>query len=106
MTTPFPPIDEPYCHLLGGSKPSPSGDGFSVPRQPPGPAHGAGNGRSRSPVVLVGPGRPVESLRRGRRVDQEGGGWNGRSIGRGDGRGAEALQPTSGGIPLAELGSE
>ncbi len=52
-----------YCHLLGGSKPSPSGDGFSVLRQPPGPALGAWNGRSRGQVVLVGLGRPVEWLR-------------------------------------------
>ena len=51
-----------YCHLLGGSKPSPSGDGFSVLRQPPGPALGAWNGRSRSQVVLVGHGGPVELL--------------------------------------------
>ena len=45
-----------YCHLLGGSKPSPSGDGFSVLCHPLGRDRGAPVGRSLSLVVLFGPG--------------------------------------------------
>jgi hypothetical protein len=44
-----------HCRMLGGLKPSPSGDGFSVLRYRPGRRRCAGQGR---PVRHVGAGRP------------------------------------------------
>src|SRR5271166_6097771 len=42
-----------YCHLLGGSKPSPSGEGFSVPGHSPGRNRGGSAVRSRSLIKMV-----------------------------------------------------